>query len=85
MTTDASAGPRPFAFSDYQCFTFDRRDRVLTISINRPEAMNAVNARLHEEFSRVFTDAAHDPDSDIIVLTGHGRAFCAGGDINWMQ
>ncbi|WP_372500583.1 enoyl-CoA hydratase-related protein (plasmid) [Tistrella mobilis] len=81
MTT----GPGSFEFRDYQCFTFERRNRVLTATINRPEAMNAVNARLHEEFSRLFTDLAMDPDSDVVVLTGAGRAFCAGGDINWMQ
>ena len=57
MTTE----PGAFEFRDYQCFTFERRNRVLTATINRPEAMNAVNARLHEEFSRLFTDLAAFP------------------------
>lgn len=69
----------------YHAITFSRRGRVLTLTMNRPESLNAVNAVLHEELSRVFTDAAKDPDSDIIVLTGAGRAFCAGGDVDWMQ
>lgn len=72
-------------FSDYQCIEFARDGRVLTIRLNRPQQRNAVNAQLHQELSRVFTDAQRDPGSDVIVLTGNGQAFCAGGDIDWMQ
>ncbi len=70
---------------NYQTIIIDREDRVLNLTLNRPEHLNAVNGAMHEELSRVFSDAARDPDSDIIVLTGAGRAFCAGGDIDWMQ
>lgn len=72
-------------FSSYQCIEFRRDARILTLMLNRPEQRNAVNARLHHELSRVFTDVQRDPDSDIVVLTGNGSAFCAGGDIDWMQ
>ena len=72
-------------FDDYQCIRFSRQGRVLTMALNRPEQRNAVNARLHTELSRVFTDVQRDPDSDVVVLTGNGSAFCAGGDIEWMQ
>lgn len=72
-------------FSAYQTLEFERRGRVLVVKLNRPEQMNAVNAQLHSELSRVFYDLDSDPDSDVIVLTGNGRAFCAGGDIGWMQ
>lgn len=71
--------------SHYETIQIDRRGRVLTITMNRPDVLNAVDARLHSELSQVFTDAARDPDSDVIVLTGAGRAFCAGGDVEWMQ
>lgn len=71
--------------SDYEAITIGRRGRVLTLTMNRGERLNAVDACLHEELSRVFTDAARDPDSDVVVLTGAGRAFCAGGDVEWMQ
>lgn len=70
---------------DYHAITFSRRGRVLTLTMNRPDSLNAVNAVLHEELSRVFVDAAKDPESDVIILTGAGRAFCAGGDVDWMQ
>ncbi|NPC56691.1 enoyl-CoA hydratase/isomerase family protein [Caenimonas soli] len=72
-------------FDSYQCLRFSRDGRVLTIALHRPEQRNAVNGRLHTELSRVFTDAQRDPDSDVVVLTGSGAAFCAGGDIDWMQ
>lgn len=72
-------------FTAYQALEFERRGRVLVIRLNRPEQMNAVNAQLHAELSRVFYDANADRDSDVVVLTGNGRAFCAGGDIGWMQ
>ncbi len=72
-------------FKGYETITFSREGRILTITLNLPDTLNAVNARLHTELSRVFTDANEDPDSDIVVLTGAGRAFCAGGDVDWMQ
>ncbi|MEY8839096.1 enoyl-CoA hydratase/isomerase family protein [Cribrihabitans sp. XS_ASV171] len=65
--------------------TFKRDGRVLTVTLNLPDSLNAVDAKLHAELSRVFIDLNDDPDSDVIVLTGAGRAFCAGGDIDWMQ
>lgn len=72
-------------FSEYQTLKFERRDRVLEITMNQPEKRNAVDERMHEELARVFVDASADPDSDVIVLTGAGSAFSAGGDIVWMQ
>ena len=72
-------------FASYQCINFKRDGRILTVTLNRPEQSNAVNARLHHELSRVFTDVQRDADSDIVILTGNGTAFCAGGDIDWMQ
>ncbi|MBO6639063.1 MAG: enoyl-CoA hydratase/isomerase family protein [Roseitalea sp.] len=71
--------------ADYQDIAFAREGKILTITLNRPQRRNAVDARLHEELSRVFFDAAADPQSEVIVLTGAGEAFCAGGDITWMS
>ena len=72
-------------FKGYETMTFSREGRILTITLNLPDTLNAVNARMHTELARVFLDANDDPDSDIVVLTGAGRAFCAGGDVDWMQ
>ena len=71
-------------FEDYKTISFRRDGKVLTVTLNRPDVLNAVNGDLHTELSHVFYDVATDP-ADIIVLTGAGRAFCAGGDIDWMQ
>jgi enoyl-CoA hydratase len=71
--------------SQYQALRFDRSGRVLTITIDLAGKMNVVTEALHAEMARVFNDAADDPDSDIIVLTGAGGIFCAGGDINWLN
>ena len=71
--------------TDYQHIRTHHTGRVLTLTLDRPAQRNAVNARLHAELARVFTDAQHDADSDVVLLTGAGSAFCAGGDIGWMQ
>lgn len=72
-------------FDDYRTILFNRRGRVLEVTLNRPDKLNATDAVLHTELARVFTDISNDPDSDIVVLTGAGRAFSAGGDVAWMQ
>jgi enoyl-CoA hydratase len=72
-------------FDDYQAILFSRRGRVLEVTLNRPDKLNATDAVLHTELARVFTDITNDPDSDIVILTGAGRAFSAGGDVAWMQ
>lgn len=67
---------------EYQTLVLSRKGRLLTITLNRPDLLNAVNLRLHEELADVFTYAAADAHSDVVVLTGAGRAFSAGGDID---
>ncbi|MGB7334147.1 MAG: enoyl-CoA hydratase/isomerase family protein [Salaquimonas sp.] len=55
-------------------------DGVRTISLNRPQSMNAMNRRLIDEVSLAFDDANQDRDTRAIIFTGEGRAFCAGDD-----
>ncbi len=71
------------ALDGYSRFTFSREGRVLTATITGNNPVNGVDALMHDELARVFTDLQHDRESDIIVLTGAGRAFCAGGDFDW--
>lgn len=71
-------------FKGYELLALERTNRVLTITMNRPELLNAVSHALHEEMARIFFEAADDPDSDVIVLTGAGKAFSAGGDFEWL-
>ena len=69
----------------YQRFGFAREGRILTATITGNNPVNGVDGQMHEELARIFTDLQHDPDSDIIILTGAGRAFCAGGDFAWFE
>ena len=69
----------------YRTIAVSRRGRIMTLTLDRPDKLNAVNEEMHGELATIFDAAADDPHSDIIVLTGAGRAFCAGGDILWMQ
>jgi len=72
-------------YSTYQTLAFRKTGSVLTMSINRAEAMNAVNATLHSELSRVFAAIAADTSVNAVVFTGEGRAFSAGGDLDWFK
>ena len=72
-------------YSGYKNIQFERNGKILRVTLNRPQALNAVNAELHAELSTLFYDIAQDNLTDVAVLTGAGRAFCAGGDIEWMQ
>lgn len=72
-------------FDHYQRFKFHREGRILTATIHGPNPVNGVDAIMHDELATIFNDLQRDPDSDIIILTGAGRAFCAGGDFDWFE
>ncbi|MGB3622789.1 enoyl-CoA hydratase/isomerase family protein [Ketobacter sp. MCCC 1A13808] len=69
----------------YNKLSLIRDGRLLTITMNRAELMNAVNLEMLQELADVFTYAAQDMDSDVVVLTGAGRAFSAGGDLEHIE
>ncbi len=73
-------------YSEYQHLLFERKDDgILLITINRPDVLNATNSRLHWELSRVWLDIGDDPETNVIVITGAGRAFSAGGDLAMIE
>lgn len=63
----------------------EARGDVRLVTLNRPEALNATNAALHGALLHVWRYLAKDPDARAIVLTGAGRAFCAGGDMQHLK
>ncbi|MCJ0763367.1 enoyl-CoA hydratase-related protein [Variovorax terrae] len=71
--------------SSYETLAFSQDGAVLTVKLNRPQTLNAVSSQLHTELSRVFADIAADSTVDAVVLTGEGRAFSAGGDLEWFR
>ena len=62
----------------------ERRGRMLVITLNRPDQLNAVNLELHDDLVDALWFAQCDTESDIVQITGAGRAFSAGGDIDHM-
>jgi enoyl-CoA hydratase/carnithine racemase len=65
-----------------QFIEVETRDRVTTITLNRPEVMNAINYVMHQELQDAFDTYASDPEQRVCVVTGAGpRAFCAGSDL----
>jgi len=72
-------------FSDYRAIEFRRDGKVLHATFNRPATLNAIDADLHHDLNRLFGDVAADADTNVLVVTGAGRAFSAGGDIEQMQ
>jgi len=62
--------------------TVAKKDRVTTITLDRPEVMNAINSAMHHELQAAFDDFADDAEQFVCVVTGTGdRAFCAGSDL----
>lgn len=70
------------ALEGYRTLSFERpREGVLLVLLDRPEQLNATDAVMHTELSRLWRDVADDAPSRAVVLAGRGRAFCAGGDL----
>ncbi len=71
-------------YSDYEFLKVETVDRVATLTLNRPDSLNAITSRMHHEIEQIWLDLAADRDVNAILLTGAGRAFCAGGDVKGM-
>jgi enoyl-CoA hydratase len=74
-------------YADFQYLLFDHKaNGVLLITINRPDVMNATNARLHWELTKVWGVVDDDISTKVVIITGAGdRAFSAGGDLDWVS
>ncbi len=68
-------------YDHYANFVFELHDRVMTVWFNRPDILNGFTDEMERELCQFFSDGGIDPAFDIVVLTGKGRAFSAGGDI----
>ncbi len=71
--------------SVYQDVIYEVNDRVAVVSMNRPESLNAFTAAMGQSLKRAIADAVADSAVRVIVLTGVGRGFCAGADMNLLQ
>jgi len=72
-------------YRGYEKLLFERDGRMLTITLNNPDALNSTAGTMHAELARVFTELADDEQCDVAILTGAGKAFSAGGGFEGMQ
>ncbi|MEM7332977.1 MAG: enoyl-CoA hydratase/isomerase family protein [Chloroflexota bacterium] len=73
-------------YEEYQHILFEKRDpNILWITLNRPKVLNAANAQMHTEFVDLWDTIDSDPTVNCAVITGAGRAFSAGGDLQMVE
>ncbi|MEM7130489.1 MAG: enoyl-CoA hydratase/isomerase family protein [Chloroflexota bacterium] len=73
-------------YADYQHILFERRDpNILWMTLNRPDVLNAANERLHTELTQIWKTIDADPSVHVAVITGAGRGFSAGGDLQMVE
>jgi enoyl-CoA hydratase/carnithine racemase len=71
--------------SDLKATRYDVRDAIATITLHRPERMNAWTGRMHTEYRALLARAAADTAVRVIVVTGSGRSFCVGADTQALE
>jgi enoyl-CoA hydratase len=70
--------------TDFEHLTLDRSGATLLVTLNRPEKLNALHEPMHAELVELLRTVDQDGESSVVILTGAGRAFCAGGDVTKM-
>src|SRR4026207_994266 len=65
----------------YQALRYEVKDAIATLTLNRPDAYNALNLALGRDLFHATLQADEDPSVRCVVITGAGKAFCAGGDV----
>lgn len=64
-----------------ESFLFEVQNGVARITLDRPEAYNALTFRVYRELTDLFAELQHQPDVRVVVISGRGKAFCSGGDV----
>src|SRR3981189_3310892 len=66
----------------YETIKYEGAEQILTITLNRPDKLNAFNGTMQQELIDAFDAADKDDDVRAIIVTGAGRGFCAGADLS---
>jgi len=72
------------SYAHLKTLAVSKANGIATVTMNRPESLNAISENMHRDLERVWPILGDDPEVNVIILTGAGRAFSAGGDINGM-
>src|SRR3989454_9650379 len=71
--------------TDYKCLLYEVKDAVATLTLNRPERLNALGDTLRDDLYAAVLRASGDADVRVMIVTGAGKGFCAGGDVKAMN
>ena len=69
----------------YECLLYDVNDRIATLTLNRPERLNALGGTLRDDLYDAILKVSDDDGIRAVVITGAGRGFCSGGDVKNMS
>lgn len=69
----------------YKCLLYEVQDRIATLTLNRPERLNALGDTLRDDLYDAIMESATDANVGVLVITGAGRGFCSGGDVKSMS
>jgi len=69
----------------YKCLLYEMKDGVATLTLNRPERLNALGDTLRDDLHHAVLRAAADDEVRVMVITGAGKGFCSGGDVKAMH
>jgi enoyl-CoA hydratase len=78
--------PTRMDLASYQHLKLERKPgNVMLITLNRPEVLNAAHEAMHSELATIWADLGRDEETRVVVVTGAGRAFSAGGDLGMVE
>ncbi len=66
---------------DFECIMYEKEANIATVTLNRPQVLNAMNTQLWIDFQKALEDARTDPEIKAVIITGEGRAFSTGADL----
>jgi len=69
----------------FETIIYEKKNRVARITLNRPEALNAITRTMFTEIGQALDDAEQDNNIRVVILAGSGKSFCAGVDLNFSQ